>query len=320
MTKTKASDQYPIHDFCLTSTDMSESDFQGLKISIADTEQSVSIKRYKHSAWPVALIIDGRHRLSACLDLGLEPWIEDFAVGIDLTDQEIRDVIVSWNDKRRHETPAQRTESALRLAGNARKQGRSKSASDAELPKTTKQIAAAAGVSPRVVEQVKEVHRKAAKPIKEAMSRGEIDAGPAAKLSKLPKSQQEKIAAKGAEAIKKAAKELSKPQPRPEAPPLGAAAYLSHPPYAPEPAPERRDMAGHKTSGGIRSFVQSYLSAEQMKDFETLLADEEANFRNRVLAEIVTLGEANKAKWNMPPPPAPRIILDAVNAAIRGMK
>lgn len=306
--------QYEIHPLCATSNDMLEDDFKKLK---EDINQNGLVN-------PIILcngrIIDGRHRARAMHELGFKLEDHDIIeIRPDSTDDEIRKSILSYNEHRRHESPQARIASQERLAGKARKQGRQKGVESTPLPKTRKEIAKAAGVSETQVDQHRKVQKDAIEPIKKALKNDAISLEVAAKASRLPKSKQEAIAAKGPEAIKEAAKQLSKPAPRPEAPPLGAAAYLSGPtPAAPEP--ERRDMAGHKTSGGIRSFVQGYLSADQMKDFETLLADEEANFRNRVLAEVALLGETNKVKWNTPPPPAPRIILDAVNAAIRAMK
>lgn len=204
---------YPIHPLCLTSTDMSEADFQKLRASIEKTEQSVSIKRYR------GLIIDGRHRLKACLELGVTPWIEEFASDIDLSDEDLREIIAAWNDERRHETPAQRVESQLRLLGKAETAGEPLPQQPANKPlpgRSNKDIAKAAGVSGKTVKRVKAVKKKGIPEVQKAMIAGSLSVEEAARIAKLSKKEQKKLAKDGAKALKAAAKSLNPKTPKTE--------------------------------------------------------------------------------------------------------
>ena len=64
---------YTIHAACALVPDLTEAEYQALKASIAETGQHKAIWREANTG----AIIDGRHRLRACLELGIEPEFYD---------------------------------------------------------------------------------------------------------------------------------------------------------------------------------------------------------------------------------------------------
>jgi len=80
---------YTFHELTQKVPEMSPADFRLLKADIQKTGQSMPI--YKHGD----LIIDGRNRLKACLELGIEPWIEEYKGG-----KTIAQFILSTNIRR----------------------------------------------------------------------------------------------------------------------------------------------------------------------------------------------------------------------------
>ncbi len=58
---------YPIHPAIACFPPMTEEEFQGLKQSIAKNGQMASIAYWK------GMLVDGRHRLKACEELGIDP-------------------------------------------------------------------------------------------------------------------------------------------------------------------------------------------------------------------------------------------------------
>lgn len=163
---------------------MSETDYQALVDSIESIGVQNPITIYE------GMVIDGWHRYKAASELGMEcPSVE-----LD-SDIDPRDFVLAQNKARRHITAAQ-----LAMATTEVYQWRprgnpeiSKTAPGAELEKeeaTAEEMAEAAGVSKRTIEQAKAVKTKAVDEIQNAVKSGEIGLRKAAEIAKLPKEQQ----------------------------------------------------------------------------------------------------------------------------------
>lgn len=96
---------YPIHPAAELFPLMTDEEFAGLKEDIRRNGQCEKILILKGS------LIDGRHRLRACRELGIEPDVCEMAVDIDPVAW-----VLSHNLHRRHLTTAQRAMVAEKLA------------------------------------------------------------------------------------------------------------------------------------------------------------------------------------------------------------
>jgi len=159
---------------------MLDADFQALKDSIENIGVQNPITLYE------GMVIDGWHRYSAATAVGLD------CPTVDLGDVDPRDFVLAQNKARRHVTQAQ-----LALATTAvyawKPVGANQhggSAGPADPPKTTKELAAIAGVGVRSIEQAKAIQTKAVPEVLEAVKRGDIGGEKAAAIAKLPKEEQ----------------------------------------------------------------------------------------------------------------------------------
>lgn len=146
-------------------------------------------------------IIDGWHRYRAATECGME------CPSVALGDVDPREFAKSQG-ARRNITASQNALAitaiyAWRPIG---KPASSNSAVTAELPKTTKQLAAIAGVGTRTIEQAKAVHAGGVQAVQDAVKAGAVSVETAAAVAKLPAKEQKKIAAKGPDAMRAAAK------------------------------------------------------------------------------------------------------------------
>lgn len=159
-------------------------------------------------------IIDGWHRYRAATELAMEcPTVE-------LGDVDPRDFAKSQG-ARRNITASQNALAitAIYAWSPIGKPASSNSAVTAELPKTTKQLAAIAGVGTRTIEQAKAVHAGGVQAVQDAVKTGAVSVETAAAVAKLPAKEQKKIAAQGPEAMRAAAKPSPVVEPKIEAPP-----------------------------------------------------------------------------------------------------
>jgi ParB/Sulfiredoxin domain len=80
---------YKIHPLAQKVPEMTGSEYRQLKESLLKTGQTSPIIRYQDE------IIDGRHRLKACLELGFVPWIKEYD-----GDKPVAQYILSTNIRR----------------------------------------------------------------------------------------------------------------------------------------------------------------------------------------------------------------------------
>lgn len=167
---------------------MPEDEYNALKDSITDIGVQNPITLFE------GMVLDGWHRWTAANELGMEcPTVE-------LGDTDPQSFVIAQNKARRH---IQQGQIALAVAavykwrpGAGRPE--KNSAPGAELPKTTAEMAAVAGVGTRTMEQAKAVEAKAAPKVKEAVKAGEISVKRGAEIAKLPAKEQAKALAEPA--------------------------------------------------------------------------------------------------------------------------
>lgn len=141
---------------------MTEAEFLGLKEDIQQHGQREDIVVWRGQ------LIDGRHRLRACRELGIEPEIAEL---MDETDPW--QYVVSHNLHRRHLTTAQRAMVADKLA--SRKQGEKKADSGIPLYQPTQAEAAKlVNVSVDSVKQARKIRKTATPETVAAVERGEV--------------------------------------------------------------------------------------------------------------------------------------------------
>jgi ParB-like chromosome segregation protein Spo0J len=152
---------------------MSDEEFQDLKDSIGNIGVQSPIVIFEDK------VIDGWHRYTAALDVGL-PCPE-----VDLPDDvDPRDFVLANNKSRRHLSKGQLALSYTKVY--------QWNQSVPSTPKTGKELAKIAGTSESSIDQAKAVLTKGAKEVVEAVEKGKISLKRGAQIAKLPKEQQGK--------------------------------------------------------------------------------------------------------------------------------
>lgn len=186
---------YETHPIANIFPAMSDSEFQSLRDDIEQYGQREPIWLYEGK------VIDGRHRLRACTELGKAPRTEAYD-GFDATA-----FVVSLNLHRRHLSESQRAMVAAKLANleNGQK------ASSANLQSTAVSQTRAAemlNVSTRTVAAAAKVKDEGAPELVAAVEAGHVSVSAAAAVAEAPKEQQAEVVAKGEKEILRFAKEI----------------------------------------------------------------------------------------------------------------
>lgn len=185
---------------------MNAEQFQGLKDDIDERGQQEAIVYWQGQ------LVDGRNRLKACQEIGIEP------IECELDDDaDATAYVISANLHRRHLTTAQRSMVAAKLATlkNGSNQHKSKSEGPSnDGPSCRDNAAKLLNVSTASVDRAKHVVANGSKELVQAVERGEVNLNQAVKLTKAVKSkgEQSQVVRKGADAIKAA---VAKPGPPP---------------------------------------------------------------------------------------------------------
>jgi ParB-like chromosome segregation protein Spo0J len=169
--------------------------FEALKADIAEHGQREPVTFWRDQ------LLDGRNRYLACLELNLEPLEQ-------MLDDDHPDPVgfaMSLNLHRRHLTTSQRAMVAAKLANLQHGSNRFEAKVERKnFPSTTlEQAAEMLKVSDKTVKHAKSVAEHGAKPLVEAVERGEVPVSLAAKLvaAEPDKKEQAKLAKQGKEAI-----------------------------------------------------------------------------------------------------------------------
>jgi ParB-like chromosome segregation protein Spo0J len=200
----KNKQQYEIHPAATLFPMMDESSFERLKADIKENGQEKCITFFNGQ------LLDGRNRMKACDELGIEPMIEEIEDSGDGKFDPFRWVL-SINLHRRHLTESQRAMVAARLA--TMKEGRpSKETGSIDLV-SIEQAATMLSVGSASVKRAKQVIDAGSKEIVDAVEQGNLAVSFAANVvSEEPdKKTQTRVYKKGG---KKALKEhISDPSP-----------------------------------------------------------------------------------------------------------
>lgn len=149
------------------------------------------------------LIIDGRNRYQACVELGVEPHFRQWDGNGSLVA-----FVVSLNLHRRHLSESQRGMVAAKLANMAQGE-RTDLQPSANLQKVSRAEAAELlNVSERTVNAAAKVKDEGAPELAQAVETGRASVSAAAEVATLPVEEQREIVAKGEAEILKAAKEI----------------------------------------------------------------------------------------------------------------
>ena len=142
-------------------------------------------------------VVDGKARLIACNDAGIEPRIEELAI----SEEQVADTVVSFNKHRKHLTASLLAMAAARHT-TYKKGDNQHTATGVSQGKA----AAAMNVSVDGVQRALRVHMNGVPELNAAVDKGVVDVTNAAVIATLPPEKQEEIVAKGATAILEAVK------------------------------------------------------------------------------------------------------------------
>ena len=170
---------------------MPEDEILSLASNIAEVGLKQTILLYQGQ------VLDGWHRLQACLMVGVNPRTDNF------TGKDPKAQVRAANIHRRHLSASQRAFAEVQLSEWAPPGKPAKGAPGAPL-ETVATMAKNATASERTIQQAKEAELNGSDTLKEAIKDGEISVKAAAKIAKLPKSKQ--------------ARAMKAPKPKPEGP------------------------------------------------------------------------------------------------------
>lgn len=183
------------HDYSNLFPLMTGNEFQAL---ISDMERN---GQYEPIVLFEGKILDGRNRYRACQELGASPVFDQFDGDDPLT------FVLSKNLYRRQLSVAQRALVAASLSSLKR-------TDDADQPAEghshmeIEDAAIALSVSPRTVSSACKVVRDGTPALLEAVQKGKVSVSAAEQVAKLDHDEQDALCTKGANAIRKAAKEM----------------------------------------------------------------------------------------------------------------
>ena len=192
---------YELHPAAELFPLMTDAEFAGLKADIDEYGQREDIIAWKGK------IIDGRNRLRACQELGIEPSIAD----LDDHHDPIT-YVISHNLHRRHLTTTQRSSVAGKVATMRRGDNQHTKEDVHKCTTSIKDAAEQMKVSPRSVKNARKVQTDGSEAVNKAMDDGSLPVTTAAAfVDAVPdKAEQEAIVAKGPSAVKEAAKTVPK--------------------------------------------------------------------------------------------------------------
>lgn len=182
---------YPAHPFADAFERLSEPEFEELKQDIAKNGQLNPVAIWK------GVLLDGRNRMAACLQLGKKPLVRELPESTNPIE-----FILSQNIYRRHLSTGARAMfiiEAMKL--NGKKLSEAKKSAKAE-------------VSPRQLDDASAVG-KANPKLKTMVQAGEVPLNKAATVARLPEEEQQRIVEGGSQAVKDAADRVKGKKPKP---------------------------------------------------------------------------------------------------------
>lgn len=188
---------YEIHEAAKIMPPMSDAEYRALK----DDIEANGLKN------PVAMLdgelLDGIHRMQACIDLGMTLRTVD----VKLNGQTPAEYVFSQNYHRRHLTESQRGMVAAKMRKLAKNAGNNGESANLHSLETA---AEAVNVSRRTVASATKVVVDGSVALQDAVEASEVPVSVAAKLTELPKSEQTAAVKAGPKGIKKAVAKVEK--------------------------------------------------------------------------------------------------------------
>ncbi len=176
---------YEIHPLSELFPEMQEESYIALKNDIRIHGQFEPVRLYEGK------VIDGRHRLRACIELGIAPLVKSE------DSNELVALVISLNLHRRHLTETQRGMIAAKLANMQRvdtlKQHRSAKLQNEPVSQSV--AATLFNVSPRTVATAVKVRGSGTPELIKAVEAGRLSLSAAATLTELPENEQREIVA-----------------------------------------------------------------------------------------------------------------------------
>ncbi len=204
------SQDLPFHPLADLFPPMNQEEFAELCADIKARGQLHPILTYK------GLIVDGRHRWSACNSLGISPTMMEWDSGGDLLAG-----VLSLNLKRRHLSNVDRIEIAVKLVETER--GANRFSSVGKM--TTKRASVLLGISEDSIQRARKIERDGIPELQEAVKKLGLSYREGARIASLPADEQDRIVNAGtwlrtvrrheARKLKQAAREAFAAQPFP---------------------------------------------------------------------------------------------------------
>ena len=232
---------YPLHPLCSIFPEMPDAEFDALRDDIEQHGQRDAIVLWDGQ------ILDGRHRMQACLALGIEPKFRT----VEMSWEEAKAYVLSVNLTRRHLDASQRAIVASRMA--TLKKGRPSTEDNASidaLSVTQQEAADALNVGRAQVQRAKKVEQIAAPELFAEVERGKMSLHEAGKFATVvpDKAEQAEIVKAGRvkEVLKKALPP-EEPPPLPKTNTLHSPATQQRIDRGPDPAPAQAVQDTHES-------------------------------------------------------------------------
>jgi N6-adenosine-specific RNA methylase IME4 len=192
---TAAKTEYEIHEAVNIFPEMDDQAFNKLKMDIGSNGQHMPILLQQGK------VVDGRHRLRACTELGIVPKFEE----IQASNHSIWQLVTSINLQRRHLDEKERAMigakiAKLNLGSNQYTAG----------AVSQKQVATELGISVDSIQRAKKVLTLGAPELVAAVASGKIDISNAARIATLAKADQSQLNFDDIKAIQHASKVINK--------------------------------------------------------------------------------------------------------------
>ena len=189
---------YPLHPAVEIFPGMDQASFSNLVEDIRTNGQHEPILLWRGQ------VIDGRHRLRACEELGIAPKVREVDSALD----DPIGLVLSLNLHRRHLSESQRAMVAARIT-TLRQGRRSDLQPSANLPEVTQGLAASnLNVSERLIRHARNVQTDGVPELVQAVDQGQLAVSTAATLTKLPEDTQRKVLARSPEELRAIAKDV----------------------------------------------------------------------------------------------------------------
>lgn len=188
--------EHILHDAVFIMPKMKAQDYEDLKTDISINGLQIPILRYQGK------VLDGRHRLQACIELGIAPHFSDLPSAANDSPEQ---VVISLNLHRRHLTEAERALVGARTTNS--NIGTNQHTAGAV---SQRKVAQELNVSVDSIQRAKKVLNQGIPELIEALESGKIDISNAAKIAQLAKDDQSQINFDDIKTIQEASKAINK--------------------------------------------------------------------------------------------------------------